>query len=80
MTKVSSVGMTAIDGVEVDISVRGEEDRAEKVLMDLKERVGRLGAAYETETPPNELKDEHAEYVPMMTVAWTKVFEDGDSA
>lgn len=75
--------ITAVDGVEVDITVRGDEDRAEKVMMDLKERMGVLAAAFDHETPPEELPDDLNElgngYVPFMTVAWERVFEgDGD--
>jgi hypothetical protein len=78
MTDIEVEGITAVGGVEVDISVSGEEDRANKVVTDLKERLGILGAAYATETPPDELDDIPQEYTPPMSVAWDRVFE-GDS-
>lgn len=69
-------GVAAVDGVEVDITVRGNEDKAEKVMMDLKERMGRLGAAFERDTPPSELPEYVGEkYTPLMTVAWDRVFD-----
>lgn len=80
MTRLTVKGVTAVDGVTVNIVVEGDEDRAEKVVMDLKERLGRLGAAYEMETPPDELDDIPPEYVPVMAVAWGRVFDNGGDA
>lgn len=75
-----TTGITVVDGVEVNVEVSGDEDRAEKVLMDLKERLGRLGAAIDAQTPPDELPDDlgndHPGKVPPMTVAWDRIFED----
>ena len=82
MTETTTEGITVVDGVEIDISVRGDADRAHKVMIDLKERLGRLAAAYEEETPPSELPEDltetHPEKTPMMTVAWERVF-NGDT-
>lgn len=74
-------GIAAVEGVEVDITVRGDQDRADKVLADLKERIGVLAVAYNSETPPEDIDEIPAEYIPMMTVAWDRVFDDeeGDS-
>lgn len=69
--------ITIVDGVEVDITVRGDEDRAEKVLMDLKERLGVIGAAYDQETPPDELEAIPSKFQPPMRVAWEHVLGDG---
>lgn len=69
-------GITAVEDVEVDITVRGDQDRADKVLMDLKERIGVLAVAFDSETPPDDVDEIPAEYIPMMTVAWDRVFED----
>lgn len=68
-------GITALDGVSVDVTVRGNEEKAEKVMMDLKERVGILGAAYDKQTPPDQLDEVPVDYIPIMTVAWDQVFE-----
>jgi hypothetical protein len=72
--------ISAVDGVEVDIIVRGDEDRADKVLMDLKDRLGWIGAAYEIEVPPDWMDDRPDEYTPLMSVNWARVFgvEDSD--
>lgn len=77
--EAATEGVTIVDGVEVDITVRGEEDKAEKTLMDLKERLGRIGAAYANETPPSELgANLDNKYLPLMTVDWEGVFSDDD--
>lgn len=73
--EAKTVDISAIDGVKIDITVRGDEERAEKALMDLKERIGVIAAAYDAETPPSELDDIPNEYVPLMSVAWGRVFE-----
>ena len=69
-------GIRAVNGVEVDIEVRGNEDRAEKVMMDLKERLGRLGAAYDEGKAPDKLEDIPPEYKPIFTINWSEVFAD----
>jgi hypothetical protein len=79
--KTTTTGIAVVEGVEVDVTVRGDEDRAEKVLMDLKERIGVLAAAYDHETPPADLPDDLGDlgdrrYTPPMSVAWGRVFED----
>ena len=66
--------IAVLDGVEVDITVRGDEDKAEKALLDLKERLGVLAAAYDAETPPEQLDEVPNEYRPLMSVAWDQVF------
>jgi len=76
MYEATTEAIAAIDGVEIDITVRGDEDKAEKALMDLKERIGVIATAYEQQTPPDELDEIPDEYVPMMTVAWGRVFEE----
>lgn len=76
--RATTTGIAVVGGVEVDITVRGNEDRAEKVLMDLNARLGRLGAAFEGETPPSEIQEVPDEYTPPMTVAWGRVFEESD--
>lgn len=68
--------ITVVEGVEVDIEVRGDEDKAEKVLMDVKERLGLLGAAFNEERPPEDFDEVPAEFAPMMSVAWGRVFDD----
>ena len=69
-------GILVVDGVKVDISVQGDEDKAEKVMMDLKDRLGWIATAYEEGVPPEELEDRPAEYTPLMSVNWDKVFDD----
>jgi len=69
--------ITAVDGVEVDVTVRGDEDKAEKVLMDIKERIGVLGYCFEVETPPSEVEDVPDDYRPLMTPAWDRIFDGG---
>jgi hypothetical protein len=76
--RASVTAITVVDGVEVDVTVRGDEDRAEKVLMDLKERLGVLGYAYESQTPPEDLTDIPSEYRPLMTPAWGRLLGDTD--
>ena len=78
MTKVATTAVSVVDGVEVDIEVRGDGDRAEKVLMDLKDRLGWLGAAYELEKAPSEITDRPHDKTPPMTIDWEMVFEDAD--
>lgn len=74
--RASTTGITVVDGVEVDIEVRGDEDKAEKVLMDLQERLGVVATAFDTETPPENIGRVPDEYRPMMTVAWTRLFDE----
>lgn len=76
--QATTEGIAVVGGVEVDITVRGDEDRAEKVLMDMKERLGLLGAAFEGQTPPGDIEEVPDEYVPPMTVAWDRVFGEAD--
>jgi len=66
---------TAIDGVEVDITIRGDEHRADTVLKDLRERLGRLAAAFDTQTPPDEIDAVPDEYTPSIGVSWDRVFK-----
>jgi hypothetical protein len=81
--ETASTRITVVEGVEVDLSVRGDEKRAEKVLIDLKERLAVLAAAFDHETPPGDLPDDLAalteednRYTPPMSVAWDRVFTD----
>jgi len=67
-----------VRGVSVDITVRGDEDKSEKVMMDLKDRLGYIAEAYETETPPDKINDRSAKNSPLMTVAWDRVLEPED--
>ena len=74
--------ITVVDGVEVDVTVRDAgagERKADQVTMDLKERLGVLQTAYETETPPDELTEIPSENTPPMTVAWGRLFADGET-
>ncbi len=73
--EATTEGISVIDGVEIDITVRGDEKKAEKALMDLKERCGRIAQAYDEQTPPDELEPD-VEYLPLMTVDWDGVFEE----
>jgi hypothetical protein len=74
--KAKSKEITVVDGVSVDIEVSGpNEDRAEKVMMDLKDRLGWIGQAYAEQSPPSELSDRAPEYAPLMTVDWEQVFD-----
>ncbi len=73
--EATTEGISVIDGVEVDITVRGDEDKASKSLMDLKERCGRIAQAYDEQTPPDEVELSN-EYLPPMTVAWGRVLEE----
>jgi hypothetical protein len=70
--------ITVIDGVEIDIEVRGDEDRAETALMDLKDHLGWIAEAYDQETPPEQLDDRASENTPLMSVDWAGVFGDED--
>jgi len=80
--EATTTGITVVEGVEVDITVRGDEDRAEKTLLNLKERAGRLGAAFEAEVPPDDLPDDlnkdYPRYAAPVSVAWDRVFEDDE--
>lgn len=75
--------ITVVPGVEVDLTVRdvgaGERD-ADKVLMDLQERLGVLAAAFDAETPPDALDEIPEEFVPAMTVAWDRRFDTDEGA
>ena len=73
--KTKTTDIEVIHGVSVDITVRGDEDKAEKVAMDLRDRLGQIAEAYETETPPRELTSRSDKNTPLMTVAWDRVFE-----
>jgi len=74
--------ITVVDGMEIDIEVRqlrgGDEERCEKVLMDLKDRLGLVAQAFEDETPPSEITDRDPAKVPMMTVAWGRLFSEDE--
>lgn len=79
---VSSGKMTAIEGAEVEVTVRDTgvgERTADKILMGLKQDVGVLAAAFDAETPPDDLDEVPAEYVPLMVVNWEGYFSDGGS-
>ena len=82
MTRFETTGYTVVDGVEVDITIEGDEDRGEEVLMDLKERMGCLAAAYDTQTPPDRIEDVSHEFMPIITMDWDSKFghteEDAD--
>ena len=69
-------GINVIDGVKVDITVRGDEDKAEKTLMELKDRCGRIAAAYDEQKPPSEFEHTPVGYMPLMVVDWESVFSD----
>lgn len=74
--------ITVVDGVEVDVTVRdtgGGERKADHVSRDLKERLGVLAAAFDSETPPDDIEDVPGEYTPMMTNAWGRIFGDDDA-
>jgi len=73
---------TVVDGVEVTVTVEdvgGGECKSDHVLLDLQERLGIIQTAYEQETPPSELGDIPDEYLPMMTVAWDRLFSDEEN-
>lgn len=70
--------ITVVDGVKVDIEVCGNEDRAEKVLMDLKNRLGWIAEAYDEEVPPDHLDERSWENTAPMTVNWDHVFDEQD--
>ena len=80
--KTSKTGITVVEGVEIDISVEGDEEVAEKVLLDLTERAGIIAAAWDFETPPSDLPADldtltmgENRYAPPFSVAWDRVFE-----
>ena len=73
MTRLETEGITVVDGVEIDITIRGEENKANKTLQELKTHCGRIGQAFDEETPPMEV-DLSAEYMPLMFVAWDSEF------
>lgn len=75
MTKIETTGMMVVDGVTVDISIEGEEDKAEKTMLHLKEQLGLLAAAYNEQKPPGEFDTTPVEYRFPMTVAWERYFE-----
>ena len=70
--------ITIVDGVSVDITVSGDESRSEKVLMDLKDRLGWIGAAYDQETPISQIDERPSDFRPLMTVNWESVFSPED--
>lgn len=79
-TKVRDI--TVVDGVEVDLTIRdtgGGKRRVDQVKIELKEHLGRLGYAYETETPPMKIKQPPSKYFPILSVDWSVLFaEDTD--
>jgi len=80
MTRHRTKDIEAIDGVSVDIEVEGEEDTAEKVMMELKDYIGWIAEAYDQEVPPGDLETRSDEHTPLMGVNWDAVFDtDGDS-
>jgi len=76
MTKVSSEGIQVVDGVTVDITVRGNEDVAEKVMIDLTDRLGWIAEAYDTGVPPDELTERDPENTPPMRVGWREYLSE----
>jgi hypothetical protein len=76
--EATTTDISIVDGVEVDITVREAGDgngEVDKVLLDLKERLGILGYAFETETPPNEIEEVPDRFTAPMSVAWDRVFD-----
>ena len=68
---------TVVNGLEISITIKdvgAGERKADQVHMDIYERLGKLQAAYEAETPPDELESIPSEYVPTLTIAWDNVF------
>jgi hypothetical protein len=80
--EVTTTGISVVEGVEVDVTVRGDEDRAGMVLIDLKERLAVLAAAYDHQTPPADLPDDLGDlgerYKPPMSVVWDRTLADGN--
>jgi len=74
--EATCTGITVLEGVEIDITVSGNEKKAEKAMMELKEHTGRIQAAFEQEQPPLEFERAPPEYLPLMTVDWDLVFSD----
>lgn len=76
--KATTKGVSVVDGVKVDITVRDTgagEDKAEKVMMELKTHMGRIQSAYEQEADPVDTEFQ-AENMPLMMVNWESVFDD----
>lgn len=61
------------ENVEIDIHVEGEEQAANRVMMDLKDRAARLIQAERDEIPPEECDGAGWQ------INWQEVFGDGDS-
>ena len=83
--QATTEGISVVEGVEVDVTVRGDEDRASKVLIDLKARLGVLAAAFDHEIPPGRLPEDlgtltedENRYTPPVSVAWGRVLADED--
>jgi hypothetical protein len=74
-------GIEVVDGVEVDIEVRGDEDRAENVLLDLKDRLGYIAHAYDIQQHPDAIVNRPEDKRPLMTVDWGQVmgFKETDA-
>jgi len=76
MTKLEVEGISVVEGVEIDITVEGSENRANKTLQELKTHCGRIGQAFEDETPPMDVA-QSPEYMPLMVVDWGAEFSEG---
>lgn len=77
MTRVTTSEITAIEGVEIDIEIRGDEDRVNRAHTELLDHIGRIAAAEEKREPPLDVErdDEHK---PMLSLDWESVFEEVD--
>jgi len=76
--EATATDISIVDGVEVDIIVRETSDGdgdPDKVLLDLKEQLGVLGYAFETETPPSGIDGVPDHFTAPMSVAWDRVFD-----
>lgn len=73
MYESTTEGITSEDvGVEIDITVRGDEDKAEKVKMHAHDEIVRALQAFETGENPRDCDGF------IMSVAWDRVLGDTD--
>jgi hypothetical protein len=70
--------ITAVEGVEIDFTIRGDEETANRVNIELKDHIGRIQDAFENEVPPTELSNDERENVPLMTVDWESIFDNAE--
>jgi len=78
MYEVDREGITVVEGVEVDLSVRDAgagERTVDRTILELTTHCGRIAATLEHDVAPTEFDELPDKYLPPATVAWNRVLD-----